>query len=183
MKVGIAKVLVLTLVAGLTAFASANTAYGQARPSSKTQVVSVDPLGLAYNFPVTIQYEMKASPVNSWAFRAHYWPSRVAGIDWSAFGAGAAYRVFIADSRALTGLSVAPAADILFFRGTTIAKENVSGIVGWIGGDIAYKWIFDQFSLEPLLGLRIGFGGNSTYGIPYATGMVPILSVMGGYAW
>ncbi len=52
----------------------------------------------------------------------------------------------------------------------------------WIGGDIGYKWIFDQFSVEPLVGLRIGFTpaanapGNGT-------GAIGTISVYVGYAW
>jgi hypothetical protein len=183
MKVGIAKAFVLTLVIGLVTIAATNSSYGQARPSSKTQVISADPLGLAYQFPLTFQYEYKAGPINSWALRAHWWPSRVSGGigEWSGFGMGGAYRVFVADSRALTGLSVAPAVDLFFFTQTLNGTKQRSAIDGWIGGDLAYKWIFDQFSVEPLLGLRIGFGAND--GPAYATGMEAIISFSGGYAW
>ena len=182
MKVAVAKVLGATLVLALTLSLLSGTSYGQARPSSKTQVISVDPLGLAYQLPLMLQYEYKAGPVNSWAIRAHWWPSRDEGIgSWSGFGLGGAYRVYIADSRALTGLSVAPAADLLFFTQSLNGVKQRSAIVGWIGGDIAYKWIFDQFAVEPLLGLRIGFGGNTAPS--YATTLIPILAVSGGYAF
>ncbi len=168
----LASAIVLSLAFG------AEHSFAQARPSSKTQVISIDPLGLAYNFPLTFQYEYKIGPVYSWVIRAHYWPAPSTGIDWSGFGVGGAYRIYIADSRAITGLSVEPAADLLFFRSSNLGK---SSIVAWIGGDLAYKWIFDQFSIEPMFGLRIGFGGNEARS--NATGAAPILALGLGYAW
>ncbi|HZK76404.1 MAG TPA: hypothetical protein VFD13_05790, partial [Candidatus Kapabacteria bacterium] len=50
-----------------------------------------------------------------------------------------------------------------------------------IGGDIAYKWIFDQFAVEPILGLRIGFGPNVAP--TRAIGTEPLIGLSGGYAW
>jgi hypothetical protein len=165
---------------------SPQRALAQARPSSKANVISIDPLGLAVREPLNIQFEIKAGPVYSWAFRAHYWPGRVGGGaltgNWTAFGLGAVYRIFIADSRALTGLSVAPAADLLLFSQTIQGGQGATATVAWIGGDIAYKWIFDQFSIEPLLGLRIGYT-PSVNAPGYATGPIAVLSVYGGYAW
>src|SRR5205809_7358627 len=99
--------------------ASSNSARSQARPSPKTQVFSVDPVGLILDDPLILQYEYKTGPVNSWAFRALWWPYGVdISYDWTAFGVGAAYRFYVADSRALTGLSIAPAAELFFFHGS-----------------------------------------------------------------
>ena len=171
--------IAMTLAGGL--LVSANRARAQARPSPATQVASVDILPLAYDYPLTLQYEFKSDPVSSWMFRLHYWPSP--NPNWSGYGLGAAYRFYIADSRALTGLSVAPAADIFFFH------ESLPGITGTqhtaicfdIGGDIAYKWIFDQFAIEPLLGIRIGFGPSLSPS--NATTTEPVIGLSVGYAW
>lgn len=160
---------------------SANPGYSQARPSPATQVVSVDILPLAYSYPLTFQYEYKADPVTSWMFRLHYWPSPSPDGTWSGFGLGAAYRFFIADSRALTGLSVAPAADLFFFHQTLFGSSQRTAICFDIGGDLAYKWIFDQFAVEPLLGIRIGFGPNLAPS--RAIGTEPLIGLSGGYAW
>src|SRR5579872_5036519 len=172
-------VLSLTIASGL--LCSAQCARAQARPSPATQVISVDFLPLAYDYPLTVQYEFKADPVTSWMFRVHYWPSPDPSGDWSGFGIGAAYRFFIADSRALTGLSVAPAADLFFFRQTLFNTSQRTAICFDIGGDIAYKWIFDQFAVEPILGLRIGFGPNVSP--TRAIGTEPLIGLSAGYAW
>lgn len=177
------RVLFLTISMALAGglLCSANRASAQARPSPATQVVSVDFLPLAYSYPLTFQYEFKADPVTSWMFRLHYWPSPSSDGTWSGYGLGAAYRFFIADSRALTGLSVAPAADLFFFHQTLFGSSQRTAICFDIGGDIAYKWIFDQFAVEPLLGLRIGFGPNLAPS--RAIGTEPLIGLSGGYAW
>jgi hypothetical protein len=169
----------ITFAAGL--LCSANRASAQARPSPATQVVSVDFLPLAYDGPLTFQYELKADPVSSWMFRLHYWPSPDPSGDWSGFGVGASYRFYIADSRALTGLSVEPAADLFFFNQTLFGSSQRTAICFDIGGDIEYKWIFDQFAVEPMLGLRIGFGPNIAPA--RAIGTEPVIGLSGGYAW
>jgi hypothetical protein len=149
--------------------------YAQARPSSKENVISIDPLDLLLNGPLSLQYEMKAGPVNSWVARLHIWPKLTN--TWSAFGVGGAYRWYIADSRALTGLAVDPAADIYF----SSDAYGHNAVVLAIGGDISYKWIFDQFALEPMFGFRIGFSPSSTVGI--GTGGRASLNLNLGYAW
>ena len=171
--------IAMTLAGGL--LVSANRARAQARPSPATQVASVDFLPLAYDYPVTLQYEFKSDPVSSWMFRLHYWPSPDPSGDWSGYGLGAAYRFYIADSRALTGLSVAPAADVFFFRETLFNTSQRTAICFDIGGELAYKWIFDQFAVEPILGLRVGFGPNVAPN--RATGTEPLIGLSVGYAW
>jgi hypothetical protein len=161
---------------------SAGKTYAQARPSPATQVVSVDVVPLVYNGSIMFQYEMKADPVSSWLIRLHYWPSP--GADWTGFGAGAAYRFYVADSRALTGLAVAPAADLFFFREPPHAGgtggSNTAISVG-IGGELSYKWIFDQFAVEPIIGLRFYIGPADAPA--NASTIEPVLGVSVGYAW
>jgi hypothetical protein len=174
-------------------FTLSESARSQARPSPKTQVFSIDPVGLILDDPLILQYEYKTGPVNSWAFRALWWPVGVDGnYDWSAFGVGGAYRFYIADSRALTGLNIAPAAEMLFFHGSFAngVGSTKSGIAVWIGGDMGYKWIFDDFSVEPMIGMRIGLGPSSgdptKAAVPTkATGFNSnqvVIGLFGGYA-
>jgi|GEM_PF-2551493 len=155
--------------------------HAQARPSPHTNVLSVDVLPLAYDYPLTLQYEFKSDPVSSWVFRLHFWPSPDPSGDWSGYGIGAAYRIYIADSRALTGLSVAPAADVFFFHETLFGTSQRTAIGADIGGDLAYKWIFDQFAVEPLLGLRIGLEPNVAPG--RGSGLEGLIGLFAGYAW
>ena len=188
MKSVLIKVLGLLAIMAVLLHASSDRVSAQARPSSKTNVAAVDPLGLAVQEPFNIQYEMKAGPVNSWVFRGHWWGGLTGGTGsggtgtWGGPGLGGAYRFFVADSRALTGLSVAPAADLFFFNQSLVSGNGGTAIVLWIGGDIAYKWIFDQFSIEPLVGLRIGYtpAANAP---SKPTGGIATIGLYAGYAW
>ncbi len=179
MKFGFAKCLALLALFAITL--SAGKMYAQARPSPATSVISVDIVPLIYTFPLTFQYEFKADPVTSWVLRLHYWPGLTA--DYSGFGFGAAYRIYIADSRALTGLAVAPAADVFFFRQPqqTGGTGSRSAIGLDLGGDLSYKWIFDEFAVEPIFGLRFGIGGSNAPGT--FTTIAPLIGVNLGYAW
>lgn len=158
--------------------------YSQARPSPATQVVSIDFVPLLVNYPIALQYEMKADPTDSWLFRLYFWPSPDPDPNWSAFGVGGAYKIYIADSRALTGLSVAPVFNLFFSHqsGLTGGVGTRSAVSIDIGGDLAYKWIFDQFAVEPIFGLRIGFTPASI-APARATGLEPLIGCSLGYAW
>jgi hypothetical protein len=179
MKFGSIKCLVVIALIALSF--SATKTYAQARPSPATQVISVDFIPLVLTFPVTVQYEYKVDPVTSWAFRLHFWP----GItdNYTGFGFGAAYRLYIADSRALTGLAVAPVADLFFFRQSQqIGGTGTRSAVGVdLGGDLTYKWIFDEFAVEPIFGLRFGIGGSNAP--PVFTTIQPLIGCSLGYAW
>ncbi len=181
MKFGLAHCFVLLVL--LAVSFSASRSYAQARPSPATQVVSVDFVPLAIGYPISFQYEYKADPVSSWLFRLNFWPSPEA--NWTGYGFGAAYRFYIADSRALTGLSVAPVGELFLFSQSSSAIAGGSGarsaIAVAIGGDLAYKWIFDQFAVEPIVGLRYGFGGSQTP--PNAATIYPLIGCSLGYAW
>ena len=177
----------LFLVAGLLAavlVAGSTRVSAQARQSSKAHVVEADPLGLAVNMPFNVSYEYKDGPVNSWVIRGHYWGGLTgngAG-SWSGPGLGAAYRYYIADSRAITALSVAPKADLFFFNQSLPNGTGATAIVLWIGGEISYKWIFDQFCVEPSLGLHIGYT-PATNSPTKPTGGVATIGLNAGYAW
>ncbi len=168
--------LSLLLAGGL--LVPVHRARAQDRPSPALYDVAIDPLDLlAQQGPLNLQYEWETSPVNSWVVRAHYWSVT----PWGGFGAGAAYRFYIADSRALNGLSVAPAADIFFLNDGNLGHAATDV---WLGGDLGYKWIFNQFSVEPLIGLRIGFAaGSPASNLGASTGGVAQISVYLGYAW
>jgi hypothetical protein len=60
------------------------------------------------------------------------------------------------------------------------SELNKSSFVFGIGGEIAYKWIFDQFAVEPGFGVTIGFGGDN---VAYYTKTRPYALVNVGYAF
>jgi hypothetical protein len=175
MKTGLLKVLCIVGIA-VFSFASVNESHAQARASAKTNVLSIDALGLIQNQGLVVGYEWKSSTTNSWLLRAMFAPTY---LNFRSFGFGAAYRFYIADSRALTGLSVAPAAEIIFVQAPDLGYSDQFLA---IGGDAAYKWIFDQFSVEPELGVRIGIEIGKT-GPSYWSGFQPHFGVALGYAW
>jgi hypothetical protein len=132
-----------------------STAFAQARTSTKTQVISLEALGLFQKGNIiTVQYEWKTAPTNSIHIRGRF--SDYSNT-YTGFGLGGGYHFYIADSRALTGLNVAPVAEVWFYNSSEL---NSSSTVFGVGGEIAYKWIFDQFSVEPGVGVMIGFGGD-----------------------
>ena len=163
--------LVLVAVGSMT-----ERSFSQARPSAKSNVISIGLLRLI-QVPqfVYFQYEWRTSATNSVALRAGY---QLAYSDFTGFAVGGAYRFFIADSRALTGLSVAPAADIYFLSSSLLSRTYTSFSVG---GDVAYKWIFDQFSVEPIVALRLGISGAQ--GLSAYSGVAAGIDVLLGYAF
>ncbi len=165
---------VLLIAATVGAFSS--NALAQARPSAKSSDLSIGLLSLVIppDF-VLLQYEFRNGPVNSIALRAGFIPGYVG---YTGLLIGGAYRFFIADSRALTGLSVAPAADIFFVSNSILNRSSASFD---LGGDLAYKWIFDAFSVEPIVSVRIGIGGSE--GLAAFSGFRPGVDVLLGYAF
>ncbi|MEO6940637.1 MAG: hypothetical protein ABI444_10935 [Candidatus Kapaibacterium sp.] len=175
MKTRIANILSVALVSAICLGGLSQASFGQARPSSKTSDISIGPLSLLVQGVISVQYEWKASQTSSWALRGEFVPTSG---NFHAFGVGAAYRFYVADSRAITGLSVAPALDLFFF-GSSSLQQNYTILS--IGGDIAYKWIFDQFSVEPLVGVRIGVTGGQS--VSAFSGFYPLFDCFLGYAF
>jgi len=164
-------VLYCFVTAGIT-----SASYSQARPSAKSSDLAIGLLQLvqAPN-TVMLQYEWRVAPVNSVALRAGF---STGYFGYTGFTVGGAYRFFVADSRALTGLSVAPAAEIFFLSNSALARSYTSFD---IGGDAAYKWIFDAFSVEPAVFVRIGIAGGE--GLSAYSGVRAGLEVFLGYAF
>lgn len=175
MKLRISSILAALLIA-VSVFGFTSNANAQARPSSKGNIISVEPLGLLGigNFKhIHLQYEWRASNDNSWAVRGFLVPTSG---NTSAFGFGGSYRFYIADSRALTGFNISPSADIFLI---TWGSQNYTSFS--VGGDAAYKWIFDSFGVEPYFRLRQYFTGDESDAS--FSGMEFNVGVYLGYAW
>lgn len=150
-----------------------STTYAQNRASAKNQVISADFVGLFLDgSEFHLQYEWKSTPVNSWFIRALFGSVG----NFTGLGVGGGYRFFLADSRALTGLALAPVAHMYFWK----SEFQGSELFFSIGGEVSYKWIFDDFSVEPLLGAGLAFGGDQ---LAYLTKVRPYLGIYLGYAW
>jgi len=153
------------------------------RASSRNNGIAVDFVDFLVFNTFSGQYEVKLTPTSSLLLRAEYVikSATTSGTgSTTAFGFGGAYRFYIIDSRALSGFNVAPAADVFFFK--NLIRNN---ILFSIGGDGAYKFFFDQFTVEPTIGVRFGItpGGQLPEGESSFTGIYPVVAVYLGYAW
>ncbi len=174
-----ASFLLILLVSGTIFFA--RTGYAQ-RATAKNNDISVDFIDYLVNNTFHLQYEWKLTSTSSFLVRLAYVTKSENPGPTTALGAGAAWRLYIIDSRALQGFSVAPAVDLFFFKNTPLGKSNILFSVGADGG---YKFFFDQITLEPTLGVRIGFapGNNLPPGESNFTGLYVVPSIYLGYAW
>lgn len=164
---------VVSTILCLVVLSHSTESYAQARASAKQQAISANVLGLFLDGKeLHAQYEWKSTPVNSWFIRGLFGSF----VDYDGLGVGAGYRFFIADSRALTGLAIAPVVHAYFWRHQYLDSE----IFFSVGGEASYKWIFDDFLVEPMFGLGIGFGGDY---ISYLSSTRWYLGIMLGYAW
>jgi hypothetical protein len=164
-------VLCFVLVANTNSFA-------QARASAKTQVISIDPVGLFLpGHEVRAQYEWKASPISSWFIRGIYGSVSVGGLDYQGLGIAGGHKFFIIDSRALTGWAVAPVVGAYFWTTDNASSEQFISL----GGEGSYKaFIGEDFSVEPFVGVAIGFLGDQ---ISYLTTARVYGGIYLGYAW
>lgn len=165
-------ILCLSFVFSLTS----QTATAQTRSTAYSNALTADPISLLIARVLNAQYEWKTSTTNSLAVRGLIVPSYSS---YSAFGLGGSYRFYIADSRALSGLSVGPSLDLLFFSSSSLDR---TATIASIGGEIQYKWIFSQFVLEPNLNVRFFLAGNEGVGNAFS-GVGIGLGVNLGYAW
>jgi hypothetical protein len=160
----------------ISSFTSASDSFAQARPSSRGTFLGGDPFGVLWGYALSAQYESRISQDNSWALRLAIYPEKLGE---SGFGIGGSYRFYIADGRALTGLSISPAADLVL---TT--SGNLSSTYLLVGADLAYKWIFnDGFGIEPYLWLRNGFVASQYGNGARFSGIRPAIGLWIGYAW
>jgi hypothetical protein len=167
----------LTILVLFGVFLIPGSGYSQ-RASSKNNDIALDVVDGFINNTFSIQYEFKSTSTSSFAVRGQF---VTAVLGSSAFGVGGEWRFYILDSRALAGFNVGPAVDLYFFKNNDLAKSN---IVFSVGGDAAYKWFFDQFTVEPSLGVRLGFTGSDVIpGVTPFTVAHLIGAVYLGWAW
>jgi hypothetical protein len=173
----LAVVLLFVVSSGTIMFAPRN-GFAQ-RATTKNNDISFDFVDYLIKYTFSVQYEFKASSTQSWAVRAEY---ILPGQSTTAFGVGAQMRFYIIDSRALAGFNVGPTADVYFFKNSELGKSK---ILFALGADFAHKWFFDQFTIEPSVGLRYGITSSEVFGsaIPQYTGIYLIANLYFGFAW
>jgi len=127
--------------------------------TSKSKVVSINPLSLTYG-RINAALEMKMGTDNSFTVTAGYWDW---GWDYYALNVGAIYKWYIdafeEKKSALNGLAVGPRADLFYnsYNGR-YASDYDSYTTITIGAEVSYKWVFGEgkWAVEP----------NFSFGIP-----------------
>ncbi|NPV12000.1 MAG: DUF3575 domain-containing protein [Ignavibacteria bacterium] len=145
------------------------------------KAIMVNPLGLFWGV-MNVQYEFKYKNENSIALRANFVGYDIGSFSNSAFGLGGSYRWY-SKTRPVVGLWYGPSADLLFWsakeKNRAMPSTYRNSFLG-IGGDIGYKWNFNQFGLEIFGGLRYYFGEIA--GLSFG-GVSIIGGVSLGYLW
>ncbi len=181
MKTRLTVLLAVLIISGI--FSAPKIGYAQ-RTTSKNNDIAVDFVDFLVNNTFTAQYEFKSTSTSSFLIKALYVTKNTgtATGTLSAFGVGGAWRFYILDSRALAGFSVDGALDFFFFKNTTLSRNNIAFA---IGPDAAYKFFFDQFTVEPTLGVRVGIipENNPPPGENTFSGLYPVASIYLGWAW
>jgi hypothetical protein len=146
--------------------------------------ISGDPLDLLISKVFNATYEHQLSAKNTFTVSASYYSY---SDWWSAMGIGGSYRwyfpgLFNDGKNPIEGFSAGPMARVSFWSwdgpDTPYYDDYTGDVYIVIGGEAAYKWVFDGFVVEPIV--RIGFGVTDITGLGYdAYGA----GVNIGYAW
>ena len=138
----------------LAVFAFAIPSKDALAQKSYNNCISANPLGLAFGL-FNATYEGRLSARNSFTINANYWSLA----DWYAFGIGGSYRWYLTliqdKKKPLEGLSVGPLVAVGFWKYSGSFYSYTGQTSFAIGGEAAYKWVFDGFAVEPII--RIAF--------------------------
>jgi len=143
------------------------------------QSISIDPLDFLISKVFNATYEHQLSKDNSLTVFASYYNYSEY---WSAYGIGASYRWYLSgvlkdEKFPIEGLSVGPMARVSFWDSDFYQLDDDNSVYIVIGGEAAYKWVFNDWMVEPILRLGIGLteinAGYSGWGA----------GVNVGYAW
>lgn len=146
--------------------------------------LTLNPFGLFIG-TLNAQYENALSGENSFTVRASAIMRTISSHDVSAFGLGGSYRWYLPPNRAITGIWVGPSADLLFLK-WKYSRGDVSSTFFNIGGEIGYKWIFEQYVVEPYLSLGLSLGkveSEDGKSLAYGNGIIYSVGLSLGYSW
>jgi hypothetical protein len=129
--------------------------------------ISANPFALLYGV-FNITYEHKIDNLNSFTVFLQSYNTKYVEY-WTGYGIGGSYRWYISPfkdkKRNLEGFSFGPVAVMSFWKSDypqykivgnkNVFYENHSGSDLSIGGEAAYKWVWDGFSLEPSINLML----------------------------
>lgn len=166
---------IIVIIALTVVFAGTyQNANAQKKVMNYTKSISANPLFLAFGL-LNATYEQQIAPTNSFTVFGSY--SSFAS--WTAFGLGGTYRWYIMpdQEQPIKGLSAGPLVGFEMWSYETDVYESSVSLA--IGGEIAYKWVFDGgFTVEPVA--QIKFNLLDVEGLTYRPVAV---GVNLGYAW
>lgn len=176
------RIFLLVLLVGFVFVATATIAMAQEKP---TQILSVNPLGLAFGI-LDVEYQKNISDSAAWAVRGNYWSTGVGSWKWSAIGAGGSYRGFFspnAPAGGYWGVGVDALSLSAEYKYST-KTETASSFFFGPAGELGYRWLFEKFSVNA--GAKVMYLLGS---IEIANTKIPISGIVPGgvlslgYAW
>lgn len=168
------KTLSVTIVlAAIILIAFPSESHSQRVMKNYNEAITANPLALAFGI-FNVNYEMQVSRENSLTIGATYYGYQ----GWTGVGLQGIYKWYLFQDadKAIKGFGFGPSASIGYigYRDATYANRMTLAI----GAEATYKWIFDDFVLEPVFGIN--------YNVLVEAGMDwrPFyLGVNVGYAW
>ncbi len=146
--------------------------------------ISADPFTLINLGRFNITYEHKLDKLNSFTvfFESYNQDYRK---NWNGYGIGGSYRWYISPFKdkktSLEGFSFGPLLKLVFWEYDYYYKNKhyEDGSTLALGGEVAYKWVWGGFSLEPKITLLL-----NAYARDGHDGNKPLdLNINIGYAW
>jgi hypothetical protein len=170
------KIKNLLIIAGivlLLIFTSSSELSAQRVIKNYNEAITANPLALAFGI-FNVNYEMQVSAENSLVLGATYYGYQ----GWSGLGVSGIYKWYLFQDaeKAIKGFGFGPSAAIGFLNYRDDSYSNRMSLA--IGGEASYKWIFDDFVLEPVFG--INYNVLSEAGLDWRPFY---LGVNVGYAW
>lgn len=159
----------MTILAMCCAFiAFTNSSNAQTSSKSGNYSLTIDPIDLLVTKVLNATFEAKIDNKTSFTIFGSYYNYNEW---WSAFGIGGSYRwyfdIFNEGKKGLNGFSFGPMAKASFWSVSGVQGDAFDGgLLISIGGEAAYKWIFDNgFTIEPIV--RLGIGLTDIDGLNY----------------
>jgi hypothetical protein len=131
-------------------FAGLNqSAYSQRTIKNYNEAITANPLALAFGI-LNVNYEMQVSKENSLIIGGTYYGYQ----GWTGFGLNGIYKWYLFQDQevALKGFGFGPSVGVAFLGYTNASYSSRMSLS--IGGEASYKWIFDDFVLEPVFGIN-----------------------------
>ncbi|MFC2130955.1 hypothetical protein ACFLSQ_05935 [Bacteroidota bacterium] len=176
------KITIILIIAAL--FISITPNNLSAAKTSYAEAITIDPLNFLLNGIINAKYEQKLSKNNSFTVGGVLFYDSNKDGKWLGVGLSGSYRwyfdLFKTRKKPLQGFSVGPRVTISHYSFTPDKNvgSDFGGVMGTIGGEAMYKWVWDNFVLET--GIVLNFPILEAEGSNYSAFG---LNASIGYAW